>query len=80
MAVEGERGEGWVVTSSEESKRAVNTIRLSVERDFLIPLDQRDKSIELINLSIGDPAVFGNLPPPQEGLASRVWVCALRGS
>ena len=75
MAVEGGREKGWVVTASEESKRAVNTIRGLVEVDFKSVLDQRDKSTELINLSIGDPAVFGNLPAHQEGLASPVWVC-----
>lgn len=68
MAAGGRREEDCVVPSSEESKRAINTIRLSMERDFLAPMAQRDQSMELINLSAGNPAVFGNLPPHHQGL------------
>ena len=67
--MEGEREEEeWVVPSSQEAKRSINMIRQAVERTFLGALDDRDESKDLVSLSIGDPAIFGNLPPHQEGM------------
>ncbi len=49
------------VKASERSFTAVNFIRQIVDR---IVLPAADASKPLIPLSIGDPTLFGNLPPP----------------
>lgn len=47
--------------ASDISHHTINPIRAIVD-NLKIPPNQQDK--KLIPLSIGDPAVFGNLPPP----------------
>ena len=70
--MEGSEGrEEWMVRSSHEAKRTINPIRRIGETSFLATLAQRDQSKELVNLSYGDPARFGNLPPHHEGLEIR---------
>jgi tyrosine aminotransferase len=49
------------IQSSGRSHEAVNFIRQIVDR---IKLPAADPSKPLIPLSIGDPTLFGNLPPP----------------
>ena len=50
----------WIVSCSKEARETYNPIRAVVERIKVKP----NPSLELIRLSIGDPTVFGNLPPP----------------
>ena len=49
----------WVVSASREARETHNPIRVVVERIKVKP----NPSLELIRLSIGDPTLFGNLPP-----------------
>lgn len=61
MDREGENGcgpssqsrKGWSVNASENSKRALNQVRLSEEKYFRQVLKDRDTSKDLIKLSIG---------------------------
>uniref|UniRef100_A0A670IMY3 Tyrosine aminotransferase n=1 Tax=Podarcis muralis TaxID=64176 RepID=A0A670IMY3_PODMU len=52
----------WAVRASEMSKRTFNPIRAIVDSMKVEPNHQKP----LISLSIGDPTVFGNLPPDDE--------------
>ena len=47
------RRKGWSVPASNESRGAVNTIRLCEEQHFKEAMNERDTSKELIKLSIG---------------------------
>ena len=47
------RTRGWIVPTSNESKGAINSIRMCEERHFNDALEKRDKSRDLIKLSIG---------------------------
>ena len=58
-----QRRKGWSIPASDESHGAVNTVRLCEERHFKEVVELRNKEKDLIKLSIGDPTVFGNLPP-----------------
>ena len=48
------RTKGWTVPTSNESKGAVNSIRQCEEQHFRDSLEQRDKTKDLIKLSIGN--------------------------
>ncbi len=52
----------WSVPGSVESIVCVNPVRGVVENDCTEALHQRDKSVELIDVSVGDPTRFGTLP------------------
>jgi hypothetical protein len=54
-------GDFPVIAASKRSHAAINFIRQIVDR---IKLPPADPSKPLIPLSIGDPTLFGNLPPP----------------
>lgn len=52
----------WSVPGSQESIVCVNPVRSVVENECTEALQQRDKSVELIDTSTGDPTRFGTLP------------------
>eukprot|EP00808_Paulinella_micropora_P018807 g38373.t1 len=59
----------WDIVASDISADTVNPIREVVDK-IRFPPPQPDQP--LIKLSLGDPAVFGNLDPPKEVLAAVV--------
>ena len=65
---EGVASELWVPAASRHSHACVNYIRQIVDR---IKLPPADPQLPLIPLSIGDPTLFGNLPPP-EGVSAEL--------
>lgn len=52
-----------MVAASREADQCENPVRSCEELYFQVPMANRDTSKSLIKLSIGDPSVFGNLPP-----------------
>ncbi len=52
------KSKGWTVPTSNESKGAVNSIRQCEERHFKDSLEKRDKTKDLIKLSIGKTEVY----------------------
>ena len=48
-----------------DNEKITNPIRALVDAMVLEPNPEK----EMIPLSIGDPSVFGNLPPPEEACA-----------
>ena len=52
----------WSVPGSDESIACVNPVRTVWEDDCTEALAQRDKSVQLIDTSTGDPTRFGTLP------------------
>lgn len=49
----GEEGGQWVVKASRQSHVCINPVRSCEEKYFVEPMKKRDKSKELIKLSIG---------------------------
>lgn len=47
-------GDKWVVRSSRQSQDCINPVRSCEEKYFREPMERRDKSKELIKLSIGE--------------------------
>ena len=59
----------WVVSASEESHACVNPVRSCEELYFTDVLEKRDKSKELIKLSIGKQPFPPSLPSPSKCLS-----------
>lgn len=49
----------WYIKASQEAKNTYNPIRNIVERITVQP----NPAHKLIRMTLGDPAVYGNLPP-----------------
>lgn len=54
----------WNLTSSQKSQRTTNPIRAIVDKVLSGASGERTDGKQRIPLSLGDPAAFGNLPPP----------------
>eukprot|EP00814_Leptocylindrus_danicus_P003945 CAMPEP_0116024524 /NCGR_PEP_ID=MMETSP0321-20121206/12371_1 /TAXON_ID=163516 /ORGANISM="Leptocylindrus danicus var. danicus, Strain B650" /LENGTH=495 /DNA_ID=CAMNT_0003496277 /DNA_START=83 /DNA_END=1570 /DNA_ORIENTATION=- len=54
----------WVCKSSKKSRRTVNPIRAIVDPILSSRSNKKDDGKEFINLSLGDPTIYGNLNPP----------------
>lgn len=52
----------WMIGASDMARRTVNPIRRIVDNMKIEP----NPELEFISLSIGDPTIFGNLPPPTQ--------------
>jgi tyrosine aminotransferase len=66
--------ESWSCPASLKAGRTSNPIRAVVDR-VLSSAKPRTDDLSRIPLSLGDPAAFGNLPPPQE-LTDAIAACA----